>query len=152
MHVSVSILLNTRGDPLQISGFLYAILSAVTFYLMNSSGFDLPSFSILPLQLRTSRGSASVTPPWAMAWKFSRQQAQMSCRAHLLCFLFLGDHCHPFPSVQCLKNCCFMYCSSVTFLSLGNMLWLYKILTAGKARWRIHRNLQCSVGLKWVQN
>lgn len=70
-HALISILLNTWEDPLQISAVLCAALSALAFYLMNSSCFDSPRLSVLS-QLRIFSGSASIPFPHAMAWKSSQ--------------------------------------------------------------------------------
>lgn len=70
-HALISTLLNTWGNPLQISGVLCAALSALPFYPVNSSCFDPPRLSVLS-QLRISPGSASFTLSHAVAWKSSQ--------------------------------------------------------------------------------
>ena len=122
-HALISILLNTWEDPVQISAVLCAALSALAFYLMNSSCLIPPdSQSCLNSEYSLALPQSHFPMPWP--GNPPKAVSPDNCRAHLICFLFLGDRCHSLPDVQRLENCCFLYCSNVNFLALGIILWL----------------------------
>lgn len=97
----------TLGRPLE---FLCVHLSPLWY----SATGTLATLAPLDSQLCFLNSGHPLAPPWFPSltlWPGNSLNAVNWCnhKAHLICFLFLKDHCPLLPNIQCFKSYCFIY-------------------------------------------
>ena len=108
-HISVliSTWLNTQGGPSEdLQSPLFKQHSP--FWHSAQQILASPDFQLCYLNSGRLSGSAWILSPSTAAWKLC-PGSKLVIGAHLICLMFLRDHCPLLPHVLCLERCCFTY-------------------------------------------
>lgn len=124
MHSLTRTQRNSQGRPsVDFWSFLSVPLSSLVFCITNSDHLRFPGFPALYPQPRTYASPPSF--PFPALWpgnSLCAVRCGLTHRAHLLCSLFLQDHCLLVPDVEFLKSYCFIYtCPSFSVVSSGRI-------------------------------